>query len=130
MIWKCHSSLSQHTSCDMLCIVPTGCVSNPPNGETGVPQKAKCSTRGSMVLSSLPRPKLILTVSTCLLVLLFLSAAFLLYRIGRIHNQFSGNSIHTARWVRYFMEREHRAAMCCESTDDRTAWHLELRAKC
>lgn len=71
------------------------CVSKPPNGEIGVPQKAKCPTRGSIVLSSLPRPKLILTVSTCLLVLLFLSAAFLLYRIGRIHNQFSENPIHT-----------------------------------
>lgn len=109
--------------------VPAGCVSQPSNGETGVPQKAKCTTRGSTVLSSLPRPKLILTVSTCLLVLLFLSAAFLLYRIGRIHNQFSENSIHTARWVRCFVEREHRAAMYCESPDDR-AWHSELRAKC
>lgn len=73
----------------------TGCVSKPPNGEIGVPQKPKCTTRGSTVLSSLPRPKLILTVSACLLVLLFLSAAFLLYRIGRIHNQFSENPIHT-----------------------------------
>jgi len=81
-----HTDVSQSESC----------VSKPSNGETGVPQKAKCTTRGSTVLSSLPQPKLILTVSTCLLVLLFLSAAFLLYRIGRIHNQFSGNSIHTA----------------------------------
>lgn len=82
------------------CTVPAGCVSKPPNGEIGVPQKPKCTTRGSTVLSSLPRPKLILTVSACLLVLLFLSAAFLLYRIGRIHNQFSENPIHTGRWVR------------------------------
>lgn len=71
------------------------CASKPPNGEIGVPQKAKCTTRGSTVLSSLPQPKIILTVSACLLVLLFMSAAFLLYRIGRIHNQFSENPIHT-----------------------------------
>ena len=107
------------------CTVPASCVSKPRNGETVVPQKAKCTTRGNTVLSSLPRPKLILTVSTCLLVLPFLSAAFLLYRIGRIHNQFSENPIHTGRWVRCFMELEYRAAMYCESPDDRTAWHSE-----
>lgn len=109
------------------CTVPAGCVSKPPNGEIGVPQKTKCPTRGSTVLSSLPRSKLILTVSTCLLVLLFLSAAFLLYRIGQIHNQFSENPIHTGRWVRCFMELEHRAAMYCESPDDRTTWHSGYR---
>ena len=81
------------------CTVPAGCVSKLPNGEIGVPQK---DTRGSTVLPSLPRPKLILIVSTCLLVLLFLSAAFLLYRIGRIHSQFSENPVHTGRWVRCF----------------------------
>lgn len=73
----------------------TGCVSKLPNGKDGVSQKPKHITRGSTLSSLLPRPKFILTVSTCLLVLLFLSAAFLLYRIGRIHNQFSENPIHT-----------------------------------
>ncbi|GFG28296.1 hypothetical protein Cfor_11311, partial [Coptotermes formosanus] len=71
------------------------CASTLPNSKVGVSQKPKRITRGSTVSSLLPRPKLILTVSTCLLVLLFFSAVFLLYRIGQIHNQFSENPIRT-----------------------------------
>ncbi|XP_063245086.1 GRAM domain-containing protein 2B-like [Bacillus rossius redtenbacheri] len=40
------------------------------------------------------RPTLLLLVSTALLVLLFLSAALLLYRIGRIHHQFAASTFH------------------------------------
>ncbi|XP_066992752.2 GRAM domain-containing protein 2B isoform X1 [Anabrus simplex] len=46
--------------------------------------------------SSISRPTLLLVISTALLVLLFLSAAFLLYRIGRIHNQFVENPLLTS----------------------------------
>ncbi|XP_069677366.1 uncharacterized protein [Periplaneta americana] len=63
-----------------------------PNGNVGTADKpARLATSSSL----LPRPTLILIVSTGLLVLLFLSAAFLLYRIGRIHTQFAENPLLT-----------------------------------
>ncbi|PSN51389.1 hypothetical protein C0J52_04453 [Blattella germanica] len=75
----------------------TGCPSKLPNGHVGLGEKSIPFSRGNTVTSMLPRPTLILVVSTGLLVLLFLSAAFLLYRIGRIHNQFTENPLLTGR---------------------------------
>jgi hypothetical protein len=77
--------------------VLTGCPSRLPNGNVKVSEKPKRFTRDNALSSLFPQPTLILIVSTGLLVLLFLSAAFLLYRIGRIHNQFSENPILTGR---------------------------------
>ncbi|XP_021920117.1 GRAM domain-containing protein 2A-like isoform X3 [Zootermopsis nevadensis] len=71
------------------------CPSKLPNGNVGVSEKSTRFTRGGTIFSLLPRPTLILIISTGLLVLLFLSAAFLLYRIGRIHTQFSESPIIT-----------------------------------
>lgn len=79
----------------------TGCQSKLPNGNVGVSEKCMRFTRGTTISSLLPQPSLVLIVSTGLLVLLFLSAAFLLYRIGRIHSQFAESSIHAGRSVMY-----------------------------
>jgi hypothetical protein len=79
----------------------TGCQSKLPNGNVGVSERCMRFTRGTTISSFLPQPSLVLIVSTGLLVLLFLSAAFLLYRIGRIHSQFAESSIHAGRSVMY-----------------------------
>lgn len=71
------------------------CTSRLPNGSAKVSEKPKRFTRDSALSSLFPQPTLILIIATVLLVLLFLSAAFLLYRIGRIHSRFPENPVLT-----------------------------------
>ncbi|XP_033609482.1 GRAM domain-containing protein 2B isoform X3 [Cryptotermes secundus] len=75
------------------------CTSRLPNGNVKVSEKPKRFTRDNAFTSLFPQPTLILIIATGLLVLLFLSAAFLLYRIGRIHHRFPENPVITGRFL-------------------------------
>ena len=100
-IWAHTSSVSScYHQWYIVYIVLTGCTSRLPNGNVKVSEKPKRITRDNAFTSLFPRPTLILIIATGLLVVLFLSAAFLLYRIGRIHHRFPENPVITGRYVR------------------------------